>query len=807
MWQKIARLILRRKYYLIAAIALVTLFLGYEALHVRMDYGYARMLSEDDEVYLQNKKFKELFGDEANAIAIGINDSKLLTDYAHFEKFRELDKQIKAHKDVRLTFGPLEAINLRMATVDDGNGGKRRAYQPEKIFDESISSQAELDSASNLFFGLPFYTNLLYSNDTNVFLFTVTLDPEILNSSQRQKSVAEIEDIIVKYSENANVDVHISGHPYIRTEITNLIKKELLIFTLLAVFVCVVILYIFFRSFKIIFASLIVVALSLVWVFGYMVLFGYQVTILTSMIPPLLIVIGIPNIIYMFNKYHAEYKLHGRKVMALHRTICKIGNASFVTNLTTACGFATFIITSNSLLIEFGVVASLGIMTVFLLSLQIIPIFFSLSKPPSVKATKHIDNKVITGIVAKIENIVTYKRPRVYTVFITLAVVMLAGLFLIDRAGYILDDIPDDSRLCVDTRFLEDNFGGVSPIEIVVISKDTLRNDLDYVDQIERLDSLQHKLAKYPELSRSLSIADAVKFLYQSLRAGNSYELPPSPDTYSTIMKRMPDMKGMGLEKSFIDSTRTATRVSMNIKDVGCDRIEELLPLLKKDIDEVFPADRYETIVTGNSIMNYTGTTYLTKNLFISLALAVLVIALFLFVMFRSVKVTLLSLIPNMIPMIVTAGIMGYFGIPIKPSTVLVFSIAFGISVDDTIHYLAKYSQELKHSDGNIGVSVRNALSETGMSMIYTSIILVLGFGMFIISDWGGAQSMGILVSTALFVAMFSNIVLLPSLLMTLEHHFNKKVFGEQFLQIYNEEDEIDLDELKMEGEDDLYEK
>ena len=179
-----------------------------------------------------------------------------------------------------------------------------------------------------------------------------------------------------------------------------------------------------------------------------------------------------------------------------------------------------------------------------------------------------------------------------------------------------------------------------------------------------------------------------------------------------------------------------------------------------------------------------------------------MVIALFLFLMFRSIKVTLLSLIPNVIPMVVTAGIMGYFGIPIKPSTILVFSIAFGISVDDTIHYLAKYSQELKHTDGNIGVSVRNALGETGMSMIYTSIILVLGFGMFTISDWGGAQSMGILVSTALFVAMFSNIVLLPSLLLTLEHHFNKKVFKEQFIQIYNEEDEIDLDELKIEGEE-----
>ena len=803
MWQKIARLILRRKLYLIIGIVIVTAFLGYEALHLSMDYGYARMLSEDDEVYLQNVKFKELFGDESNAIAVGIKDSLLLTDYGHFEKFRNLSRQVKAHKDVHSTFGPMEAINLRMATVDDGNGSKRRAFEPVKIFADSISSQAELDSAASVFFSLPFYTNFLYNRDTSVFLFTISFNTEILNSSARQQSVAEIEDIVTKYSEDAGVEVHISGHPYIRTELTNLVKRELLIFTLLAAFVCIVILYIFFRSFKIIFASLIVVALSLVWVFGYMVLFGYQVTILTSMIPPLLIVIGIPNIIYMFNKYHAEYKLHGQKVKALHRTICKIGNASFVTNLTTACGFATFIVTTNTLLIEFGVVASLGIMTVFLLSLQIIPIFFSLCAPPSVKATKHIDNKLITGIIAKIENVVTYKRKTVYIVFVSLAVMMLAGLFLIDRAGYILDDIPDDSRLCTDTRFLEENFGGVSPIEIVVISKDTLRNDLDYVDQIERLDSLQQRLKKYPELSRSISIADAVKFLYQSLKSGNNYGLPPSPDTYSTIMKRMPDMKGMGLAKSFIDSTRTATRISMNIRDVGCDRIEELLPLLRKDITDVFPAEKYETIVTGNTIMNYTGTTYLTKNLFISLALAILVIALFLFIMFRSVKVTLLSLIPNVVPMIVTAGIMGYFGIPIKPSTVLVFSIAFGISVDDTIHYLAKYSQELKHTDGNIGVSVKNALSETGMSMIYTSIILVLGFGMFIISEWGGAQSMGILVSTALFVAMFSNIILLPSLLMTLEHHFNRKVFKEQYIQIYNEEDEIDLDELKIEGEKD----
>lgn len=803
MWQKIARLILRKKLYIVIVLVAITAFMGYEALHIQMDYGYARMLSEDDDVYKQNLKFRELFGDESNAIAIGVEDANLLTKYENYKNFKDLTQKIKGHKDVNSTFGPLEAINLKMATVEDENGQKRRAFAPEKIFDDSIKCQADLDAASSVFFNLPFYTDLLYNKDTTVFLFTISLKPEILNSSERQTSVAEVAGMLDKFTEDTGVKVHISGHPYIRTEITNLIKRELLIFTLLAVLVCVVILFIFFRSPKIIFAALIVVAVSLVWSFGYMVLFGYKITILTSMIPPLLIVIGIPNIIYMFNKYHAEYKNHGHKVKALHRTICKIGNASFFTNFTTSIGFATFIVTSNQLLIEFGVVASLGIMTVFLMSLIIIPAFFSVCDAPSEKATKHIDNKIIVGVVEKIESWVTYRRNRVYAIFISVCAFMLVGMFLITRAGYILDDVPEDGRLCQDTRFLEENFAGVSPIEIVVISKDSLRNDLDYVDQIERLDTLQQRFKKYPELSRSMSIADAIKFLYQSLREGNNYELPPTPDTYSTIMKRMPDMKSdnMGLAKSFIDSTRTATRISMNVQDIGCDRLEVLIPQIRAELDSVFPADRYETLVTGASIMNFTGTTYLTNNLITSLFLAIFVIAACIFWMFRSVKVTLLSLIPNVIPMIVTAGVMGWFGIPIKPSTILVFSIAFGISVDDTIHYLAKYSQELKHTDGNIGMSVKNALSETGMSMLYTSIILVFGFGIFIFSAYGGSRSLGILVSTALFVAMFSNIILLPSLLMTLEHHFNKKVFSEQYLQIYNEEDEIDLEELKLEGE------
>lgn len=803
MWQKIARIILRKKLYLTIIVSAITIFLGIEALKLRMDYGYARMLSEKDEVYVQNKKFKQIFGEEANAIAVGIHDENLF-NIENFKHFQKLNADIRKHKDVVNTFSICNAINLRPITItDEETGRKKRTFESYQIFPDNIRTQADLDSIKDVFFNLPFYENLLYNKENGVYLFTITLDNNILNSSKRQKSVAELVKILDQYSEETGIDIHISGHPYIRTAVTNLIKNELLIFTLLAAFICIVILYIFFKSFKIIFAALIVISLSLIWTFGYMVLFGYKVTILTSMIPPLLIVIGVPNIIYMMNKYHAEVKNHGNKIMAMQRTICRIGNASFVTNLTTACGFATFIITSNKLLIEFGVTASLGIMTVFLLTLIIIPSFFSECAVPSTKSIKHLDNKIINKIIDKIQGVITNKRPWVYTAFATLVVVMIGGIFLMHRTGYILDDVPKKNKLYVDTKFLEQNFSGVSPLEIAIFTKDTL-NGQDLVDQLVKIDTLQTRLREYPELSRSMSVVDAVKFLYQAHSRGKveNYRLPTDLGTYQTLIERMPNLGNKGLASAFIDSSHTVTRVSMNIEDIGCDGMAQILPKINADLNEIFPPENYETIVTGTSVMNFTGTTYLINNLLVSLFLAIIVIAIFLLVMFRSWKITLLSLIPNMIPMIVTAGVMGYFGIPIKASTILVFSIAFGISVDDTIHFLAKYNQEIKRNGYNIGGAVREALSETGYSMLYTSTILILGFGIFAFSRFGGTVSLGILVSTALFIATFANIILLPSLLLTLEHHFNLKIYKEPYFQIYNEEDEIDLDELKIEGEE-----
>ncbi|MDD3686900.1 MAG: MMPL family transporter [Bacteroidales bacterium] len=805
MWTKIARLILRNRIAFLTAVGIITIFMGYQASQIEMDYHYANMLSKDDPVYLDNVKFKKTFGDEANGIVIGIVDK----DIFNIKKFQALQKlcvELKKIKNVSGVLTVCNAVNIRQVTKQDENGVNRRQFETYNMFPDKIESQAQLDSLKNVFLSLPFYKGLLYNETTHVYILNVSIDKKILNSKERIPTVHEIERVVKEYAAAQNIEVHLSGHPYIRTQMMDLIKSEVKLFIILAAVICMLILYLLFRSFKVLGVAMIVVGVSVIWSVGLMGLFDYKITILSGMIPPLLIVIGIPNTIFLLNKYHSETKAHGNKILALQRVISRIGNAVFLSNATTAAGFATFIITNSSILVQFGIIASLGIIFTFIIALIVIPSIFSFLQPPSDKYTKHLGNKYINKLVDFLTNIVNNHRPKVY---ITVSIVLAASIFgitQIKKTGYLLDDVPADDPIYVDLKFLEKNFNGVSPLEIAIEAKDSLQG-LDMVYQIQKIDSLQMRLAKYPELSRSMSVADAIKFLYQSYSKGNpeKYTLPPDPKTYETIFKRLPNGLDQKLAKAFIDSTQTITRISLNIEDIGTNRMQVLLPKIKKDIYEVFPKEKYNTLVTGSTIIYFTGTTYLINNLFISLALAVLIIALLMFGLQRSPKMVLISLIPNLIPMLVTAALMGYFGIPIKPSTILVFGIALGISVDGTIHFITKYRQELSLNNWNIGLAVKKALRETGTSMMYTSFILFFGFLIFTASEFGGTKALGFLMSMTLLVAMICNLILLPTMLMTLEKFINKKEFPEPILDISDEVDVEDYeDEDTLEKENNL---
>jgi len=792
MWVTLARFILRNRTAILITLGIFTAIMGYFASKVQLSYEYASLLPQSDTSWIEYQEFKKQFGDDANTMVVGIQDSSLF-EKDKFNDFLALNDSISG------AYGIDGSVSIASSYYLYKNKAKRK-FDLRKFFDSPVQSQTELDNLKDTLLSLPFYKGLLYNDSTHVYAIAIAINKTLLDSKAREGIIDNIMDMVEHYTNKHDLKPHFSGLPYVRTKTSLKLKKELVMFIMLAGLITASILFLFFRSLKVVGFCMLIVSVGVVWVMGWMGIFNFHVTILSSLIPPLIIVIGVPNCVFLLNKYHSEYIEHGNQIKALQRVIRKIGNATFLTNLTTASGFATFIFTSSSLLKEFGLVAFLSIMGVFLFSITLIPIIFSYLDPPSTKQVKHLENELISVLVEWLVRMCLNFRTRLYLVSTGIFIVAAIGVGMMNSTGYIVDDLQHDDPIYLHLKFFEKHFNGVMPLEISI---DTKKNKgLLKLSTMKKIDRLYSALKKYPELSRPISYIDAVKFYRQAYYNGHEkyYSLPTSLDK-NFILSYLSKENGT-LKNALVDSALSKARISVKVEDIGTVRMKNLETALLADISEIFPDTKIDTKLTGSSMIFFKGTNYLIENLITSLLLAVLLIAVFMSWMFTSWRMVIVALIPNFFPLLLTASLMGYWGIPIKPSTILVFSIAFGISVDDTIHYLAKYRQELKTTNWDIGKSVINALRETGFSMIYTSIVLFFGFGIFMLSQFGGTVALGSLVSFTLFVAMFSNLLLLPSLLLTLEKSITNKSFKEPMLQIYNEEIDIELEDLKIEKRD-----
>lgn len=805
MWFKFSRIILRNRLLILIIVAIATVFMGYQSQFAKMSYQLAQMLPKTDSTYIEYEEFKETFGNDGSVIVVGIDDENLY----QLEKFNAWYDLAQSIKKIETPFvkngekvivkGVSEALSIANAYTLHKNKPEKR-FDFEQIVKQKPQTQAEVDSLKQVLLNQPFYQGFLYADSSNATIMVITLNREVLDSKYRNALFEKIDAEIVKFHEQTDIVVHKSGLPYIRANSTTKVASEIKIFLALSILITSFILYLFFRSFKATLYSMLVVSVGVVWSMGMLSLFNFEVTILTGLIPPLLIVIGIPNCIFLLNKYHSEYKHHGNQIKALSRVIQKIGNAIFLTNTTTALGFATFIFTQSEILVQFGIVAAIDIFVVFILSILMIPIIFSFLKPPKQRHVKHLENKLMAKIVAKMEYLVKYQRKAIYAVTVVVVLLSIFGLSKMTTTGNIIDDLPKNDPIVEDLRFFEKSFNGVMPFEVVVDTKEKGGVFADNGKALYKIKKLQKEFAKYPQFSKPLSIVEAIKFSYQSYKKGNPkfYILPPATEL-NKLKKYIQKDEKRSKFSAFIDSTNQRTRISFQMADVGTKEMDALLTDLRPKIDSIFPPQDYKVTLTGTSVVFLKGTDYLVDNLFTSLTLAIILIASLMSVLFSSVRMVLVSLIPNLLPLLTTAGIMGFFGIPIKPSTILIFSIAFGITVDDTIHFLAKYRQELKQHQWNIREAVILALRETGVSMVYTSIILFFGFGVFTVSSFGGTVALGILVSLTILMAMLADLLLLPSLLLSLDKALTTKAFKkEPLIEIIDEEEDIDLDELEI---------
>jgi predicted RND superfamily exporter protein len=765
MWESIARLVLRYRLLWLVLLLSVTTFMAFHASKVQLSYDFTRTIPTDNPKYKEYQEFRKRFGDDGNMLFVAVQSDKLFSADV-FADYVGLTEQLKKVPGVDDVLGFSTAVSL----IRDSTTQK---FKGLPIFSPPYT-QARIDSGKAVLLGLPFYRGLLYNPETNTWLTMVKVNKDVMNSKRRIETVGAITREIDSFGMRQNVSMHYSGLPLIRTRMAVRIARETTWFLLGSVLILSIILFLFFRSISTVLMSLAVVVIGVVFALGTMDLFGYKITLLNALTPTLVVVIGIPNCIYFMNKYHTAYRDTGNKKEALIGMIGRMGIVTLFCNLTAAIGFGVFALTRSAILNEFGVVAGINIMLLFFISIILIPAVLSYLPAPEPRQMRYLENRWLAVILKRLQEWTMHHRRPIYILTALVLLVSIAGMFRLQSEGFILDDLPKNDPLYTDLKFFEKNFKGVMPLEIVIDTKRRKGLRAGTVRLLDSIDQFSQYIAARPEMARPLSLEEGLKFIRQAYYGGDSsaYQVPNSTDFAflsqylgsDSSSKQSKQNFLTQLKNSFVDSNQQRLRISITMADIGSKRLPVVLGELEQKARSLFDSSRYKVEFTGTSVTYLEGSSFVIKGLRDSIQWSFLLIAACMLLLFRSVRILLCSLIPNVIPLIVTAGIMGWAGVRLKPSTVIVFSIALGIAIDITIRFLVNYKQERSGTSQ----AVIDTIGKTGISIIYTSMVLIAGFVIFCFSDFGGILALGWLTSITLVVATMTNLIFLPVLLLTL---------------------------------------
>lgn len=807
MWIRIAHIILKYRIFLLLILAVVTGVMAHYASQVKMTFKLAELVPQSNPEMQYFKAFKKKYGEDANVLVIGFKDSSLF-EIETFGQFNQLCQDLNAIKGIEKS----GVIALPTLQYIDGYGSSRnRKFRLKPVFDSTFFAQdlsKPSDSLQQAFTDqlglvnrLKVFDGRVLNAENGATAIMVPIKEEYVNSKRRQKVVTTIQEVTDQFVANSKIEqAHFAGLPYVRTVMSGKVAEELGMFLWLSLGVTALILMFFFRSIFAVIFPLIVIGVAVIWSMGSIVIFGYQISLLTGLIPPIIVVIGIPNCVYLLNKYHHEFVVHNNKIKALSRVVRRIGIVTFITNCTTAIGFLVLTFADITILKEFGLVAGFNVFATFFISIILIPVVFSFLPPPNEKQLKHLDFKVLNKVLEGLDSIVLKRRKWVFTTTVLLVGVCLWGSWKVYGLSYMVDDIPDDNQVKKDLHFFEANFDGVMPLEILVRLED--KDDFKNLDVLRKIDAFESFLVEQKVIAKPISLITFVKAANQAYWGNDTafYALPTdrAKGSFSRFLRKS-QTGDFELQDSKLVDTTGIYRISLKMADIGSKKMDSLIKkVIIPAADRIFESDKpyesYATIdsyeeapyrITGTTLLFIKGTKYLIWNLRESLIIAIVLISMIMAVLFRNFRMIILSLITNLIPLAITGALMGFLDIPLKPSTALIFSIAFGISVDDSIHFLAKYRQELFLNNFHVQKSISNSIKETGSSMIYTSIVLFFGFIIFTASNFEGTKMLGLLTATTLFCAMITNLVLLPALIIQFDSG-KRRLDAKPFIDAYN---------------------
>ncbi len=761
MWGKLSRFILQNRILIILFFVVGTIFMAWQAKQVKLSYVGAKILPVTDSAFIKYTQFKTRFGEDGSVMVLGIKSPSIFKKEV-YNNWVTLSNQIQNLQGIKQVLSSGRIFQLKKDTAD-------KKFSLVSVPSGQVKTDVEMDSIKNLLYSTPFFEGLVYNRD-NATLMAITFDNKILNTAKRNPVLKIIEKKALAFQKENNIDVHISGLPYIRTAVGQLVSKEFVLFLGLSILVSAVILLIFFKKFYAVFFPILVVVMGVIWSVGTLVLFGFELTILTGLIPPLIVIIGIPNSILLLNKYQQEIRKGADREKALSVTIERIAITTLIANVTAAIGFGVLYFTGSELLMQFGSVAAINVMVTWLMCLCLIPIIFSFLPPPKLKAQHDVEEGFLHKLLVKTDFLVQNKAVWIYGFTAIIAIIAAVGVLKINVNGYVVDDLPKSSTILTDLKFFETNFKGILPLEVSVDTK--RKNGVFNLTNLKRIEKMERMISAYPEFSRSISVNAGLKYATQAFYNNDSayYRLPDNFEKNFILAYVANGGKGnSNLLTNFVDKGNQRTRVSFQMADVGSKKLDKLLAELKPRIDSILPPKKFDVTLTGSSIIFSKGTDYMLKHLIESISLAIVLISLLRLAQFKSLGIMFISLLPNIVPLIITAGIMGYFGISLKPSTILIFTIAFGLASDQTIYFLTRYQQEFSLTNYSVSQVITDTITETGVSMTHIALILFFGFGIFTASTFGGTVILGLLLSITLIVALVFNLTLLPALVLWLD--------------------------------------
>jgi len=796
MWAHLALFIIRFRLTLIAVLAVITVFMAWKAKDVEMTYEFTQVVSPQDPEMVYFQQFKQMFGEDGNVLVIGLQDSSVYR-LGNFNELRSLTDTLARVPGVNGVLSVTKLLQLHRDTATS-------QFKAVPIFKTFPRSQKELDSLMRVVNRVEFYKGQLISPRTGATLLALTMDPTYLNSSRRQAVMGNILGHARTFEKKTGIRLHYAGLPYVRSTMTSKVASEMKLFTFLALAVTGLTLLAFFRTWAAVVFPLLVVSVVVIWCVGSIVLLGFKINLLTGLIPSIIVVIGIPNCTYLLSRYHYDFRKSGNQVLAMTRVIRKIGLVTLMNNTTTAIGFFVFCLTDIAILYQFGLVATINIFVAFLISLILIPAAFTFLPAPTPKQLEHLDAAPLTKLLEFFEHVVLHRRPSVYVTAAALVLLALIGVRRIEAVSFMVDDLPKKSSVNTDLTFFERHFSGVMPLEFVVDTHK--KRGLLKLKNLEKINQFENFLRTQPELTSPISIVTFLKATTQAYYNGDPqfYRLPDNSEK-NFILSALASSKGSGagmdskLLRSFVDSTGQQARISLKIADIGSRNLDTLMnQKILPEMRRIFNGTGMDVRPTGTTMLFTKGNEYIINTLGESLLIAFGLVGLVVLLLFRSARTVLFALIPNAVTLVITAGVMGYFGLPLKPGTALIFVIALGIDGDNSIHLLAKFRQEMAANGDRVREAVSATLREAGTSMIYTSIVLLVGFSIFAFSEFGGTKALGLLMSASLLITNFSNLILLPAMLVTFEHGKDNTISPNALVHHYDESYHEEDDDLEL---------